>query len=86
MGFTLLYGLSDQMEERLGAAEAWVISLAASPMPQLRGGCKNSVAYLGAAFPGTQDVLGCAVALELMWGPCSLSHCTSEAAKVCPSS
>lgn len=46
----------------------------------------NSVVYLGAAFPGTQEVLGCAVALELTWGPCSLPHCTSEAVKVCQSS
>lgn len=67
--------------KRLGAAEAWVISLAASPTPQSLGGCKNSAVYLGAAFPGTQDVLGCAVALEFMWGPCSLPHCTSEAVK-----
>lgn len=72
--------------KRLGAAEAWVISLAASPMPQFHGGFKNSVVYLGAAFPGTQGVLGCAVALELMWGPCSLPCCTSEAVKVCRSS
>lgn len=72
--------------KRLGAAEAWVISLAASPMPQFHDGCKNSVVCLDAAFPGTHDVLGCTVALELKWDPCSLSHCTSEAAKVCPSS
>ena len=42
--------------------------------------------HLGAAFPGTQDVLGSAVALELTWGPCSLLLCTSGVVKFCQSS
>lgn len=58
--------------EKSGAAEAWVISLAASPMLRFHGGYENSIVYVGAAFPGTQDVLGCAVAPELTWGSCSL--------------
>lgn len=55
-------------------------------MLQFHGGCENSVVRLGAAFPGIQDALGCAVAPELTWGPCSLPLCTSEVVKVCQSS
>lgn len=56
-------------------------------MLQFHSGCENhTTVHLGAAFPGTQDVLGCAVALELTWGLCSLPLCTSEVVKVCQSS
>lgn len=66
----------------MGAAEGWVISLAVSPMLQFHSGCENSIVYLGAAFPGTQAPLSCALAPELTQGPRSLPLSLSERVKI----
>lgn len=56
----------------MGAARKMTHASAVSPMLRFHGGCENSIVYLGAAFPGTEATLSCALASELTWGPCSL--------------